>query len=240
MALNEENHQAVTIKSANRAVAQWLPDRNSNFSQAVIDFVKFLLGKTSTALPPDPTPNELSHLPDFQNHDLPPDPTPNELSQLPDVKYDDIMNDFRVFAMPLAPASPSARHSKNAHRQKDCWATTRRLFLQDLRLFGFPRATFAWELSDKSPWNQTFVVFVVKFFRRAMELDSFSKYNVNPAHDSDLICMGILERWLRGQSDQVHRQRRGQNLKLKNKRKKDKSRVRSFIDCCDFLVADCA
>lgn len=207
MTLN--SHKVVSIKSQNKSVAQWLPDCNSRFSQAVTDFGKFLLERnTSTAYPPDPTPNKLS--------------------LLPDITYNNIIHDHRVFSLLLEPASSSTMPLKSSCRQKDCWATNRHLFLQDLRIFGFPRATFAWDLSDQSPWNQTLLAVVVKFFRRATESDSFSKYAINPEHDSDLNCLGILERWLCGQSDEANRQCGNQILRPKHKKKQDKARVQDF------------
>lgn len=164
-------------------MSTWLPDRNSGSYQAVIDYVKFLLGRTSSQAA------------------YPPGPDPNELSLLPNISPELILADLIVFTLEIPPPSPSEYSIKLLPRQKPSWLPLRRLFLLDLARLTIPRATLAWQSPD-SPWNRIMLAVLQKHWRWAMAQGAFSLYTINPKYCDDVISRAVMERWLRGRMDE--------------------------------------
>ncbi|EGG09597.1 uncharacterized protein MELLADRAFT_95873 [Melampsora larici-populina 98AG31] len=191
-----------SLKAQNREVAKWLPKRNSGSYQAIIDYLKFMLGRFG------------SHTP------YPASPEPSELNLLPQVSSASILADLSVFAVDLPPPSPSNQMMKLLPRQTSCWFTYRRFFLEDLSRFGIPRATLAWESPVSSSWNQMMLVFLLKHWQWAMAQGAFSQYAPDPKYCTDAISRAVMERWIRG--------RTGEDEKYRNRKKKNQRRAAIF------------
>ncbi|EGG12101.1 uncharacterized protein MELLADRAFT_89353 [Melampsora larici-populina 98AG31] len=204
----KHNQSALSVKSQNKAVANWLPDSNSRYAQAYIDFVKYLLGRIKPKSP------------------YPEGPTASELEKLPDLSYEYIMNDQRVFNIPLQSASPTHEDPRISPRQKDCWIRYKQLFLLDLTIFGIERATLAMDQSENIPWNQTVLSFIVKHSQVARANGAFSQYLIDPKHDGDMLALGLFERWMRGRCQDIGIKTRNPAYQAKEKKKKDKAKVR--------------
>jgi hypothetical protein len=153
----------------------------------------------------------------------PPEPTTEEINQLPVLTYENVMEDQKAFSLPLEPATLSPPASRISHRQKQSWTVHRQHFLRDLEIFGIPRATLAWSLSEKAAWNQTFLFFVVKHFQRAMAAGAFSEYPMK--HHGHLITLGIFERWLRGRREEMAKKQTRSEAQIKEKKRKQRVNV---------------
>lgn len=173
-----------SLKAVNRAVADWLPDHNSGTCEAVTDFVKFLLGRLKLG------------------ESYPAPPTLNEISRLPQLSYQSILEDRRIFALELEVEDPPPAVNLPPRHQAS-WFTYRKLFIHDLCMSGIPRVTVDWKRSVYSPWNEMFLAFAVKHYRWAKQHGAFGRYPINPVYDTDIVSLGILERWLRGRSAEM-------------------------------------
>ncbi|EGG09494.1 uncharacterized protein MELLADRAFT_95983 [Melampsora larici-populina 98AG31] len=168
-----------TLKAENKEVAAWLPDRNSGSYQAIIDYMKYLLGVSTSRVP------------------YPDSPTPEELSVLPQITPESILADSTVFSLNLPPPSISKKITHRP-RQKSCWLIYKEYFLSDMSQLLIPRATLAWESRD-CRWNQIMLALLLKHWRWAQVHGAFSLYGADPKYFSDAIVRAVMERWLRGQ-----------------------------------------
>ncbi|EGG01112.1 uncharacterized protein MELLADRAFT_92742 [Melampsora larici-populina 98AG31] len=191
-----------SVKAQNREVAKWLPQRNSGSYQAIVDYLKFLLGKFNSGATYPAGAEAL------------------ELDRLPHLSLETVRADLTVFANDPPPPSPSIEKIKLLPRQDSSWFTYRSLFLQDLTRYSIPRATLAWESSVGSAWNQIMLVFLVKHWRWALAQGVFSQYSLDLRYSSEAICRAVMERWIRG--------RVGQDEKYRNRKKKNQRRATLF------------
>lgn len=187
-----------SLKAQNKEVAPWLPERNSGISQAVTDYLKFLLGRTTKREP------------------YPPTPTSTELVQLPQISTDTILTDLSVFSLDPVPAHPPTDDSTCLPRQKPCWRDFKILFVLDIDRYSVPRATLAWGSPVDCAWNQIVLIICLKHWRWAKDHNAFSSYNIDPEASSNAVVLGIMERWLRGKSNP--------NLNINDAKKNNKRR----------------
>lgn len=191
----KDNATVTTLKAQNKEVAMWLPEQNSGSYQAIIDYVKFLLGRTTEGAP------------------YPPGPDSKELDSLPQISPEYILADMTVFSLALPPPTPSKTDFKPLPRQKPCWLPDRRLLLLDLAQFRVPRATLAWGSTINSPWNHIMLPLLHKHWQWAMAHGAFSSYATSPKYSSDAVIRGVIERWLRGkrEEDESYHNRKKRN-----------------------------
>ncbi|EGG11897.1 uncharacterized protein MELLADRAFT_58967 [Melampsora larici-populina 98AG31] len=187
-----------SLKAQNREVAKWLPARNSSSYQAMVDYLKFMLGAIG--------PRAL----------YPASPDPSELRLLPQVSLETILADQSVFCGTLPPPTLSDQTENLLPRQDPCWFTYRRVFLNDLAWYRIPRATLAWESPATSSWNKTMLVFLMKHWRWANARGAFNRYSVDTKYSTDAICRAVMERWMHGRVKEDEKYR---NQKKKSQRR---------------------
>lgn len=162
-------------------MAPWLPERNSGDYQAIIDYLKYLLGRTAAGTP------------------YPPSPNPTELDQVPQISPECILADLTVFSLNPPVTDPSCDDKISLPRQKPCWVTSKALFNCDLARYRVPRMTLVWGKSDDSVWNCVVLAICLKHWLWAKEHNAFSHYSIDPKFSGNAIVLGVMERWVRGQ-----------------------------------------
>lgn len=179
---------AKTVRAQNRAVASWLPDRNSAFCQASTDFFKYLLGISPS------------------NSIYPADPTSDQIANLPDCSLEIISKDQSIFAVILPENDVPEDATIITRRGKPSWICHKRYFTLDLARNGILSAALQLSTKDKSRWNTVVLTLGVKHWKSAKEQEAFSNYAIDPQHNDELICLGVLERWLRGRQEAASKQ----------------------------------
>lgn len=166
---------ASTVKAQNRAVASWLPERNSGFCQATTDFLKYLLGVAPI------------------NSIYPPDPTDEEISRLPSYSINDIGNNLSVFSVILPENSIPMEDSLLPRRSKSCWIHHKQYFLLDLNQNGISSAKLQLKTRRPSSWNAIILTLAVKHLKWARERGAFSNYALDPRQNDELMTLAVLE-----------------------------------------------
>ncbi|EGG06004.1 uncharacterized protein MELLADRAFT_63681 [Melampsora larici-populina 98AG31] len=191
-----------SIKSLNASVASTLPSQNAAISRSLAAFTRMLLGV------------------DQSNKAYPMTPSPEELQQLANLTQPEIMMDQLVFA--LNPTSASATlNDKEMIEYKN-------RFMADLQNHNIHRFTFAWDLPDSHHWNRTMAVFVVKHWRYAREHGAFKNYGINSSHNTEMNCISLVLRWLRGRAEDI-RLNRGDTQKLLLRERARKRRTHAIV-----------
>ncbi|EGG10247.1 uncharacterized protein MELLADRAFT_60695 [Melampsora larici-populina 98AG31] len=208
-AMDNPNKQSKgSIKKQNRQVSKWIPDHNTPYCRSVTDFVKYLLGRTG--LTPYPS-----------------GPTLVEISKLPRLTSSEIIEDTSIFQTHLDTEPITVSDIKLLPRQKASWSQYRQLFFHELANYGILRATLDWKEPPESPWNSIILACVAKHYNWGLNRGVFSLYPINPRHHGNVMCLGTLERWLRGHTDEITRARKNPHISSIQKKSARRSSVSS-------------
>ncbi|WAR57085.1 hypothetical protein PtB15_8B130 [Puccinia triticina] len=136
-----------------------------------------------------------------------------------------ILEDRSVFIEPITfPTSPVYAGKKNSISTH-----YRLLFMKDLERLNLHNFSFDWTSPASSTCNNIMIQLISKHWTYASTQGAFSKYPIDPAHETPFNISGVITRWFNGKRERVRKEKNPEDAeRVKLLRKK--SRWRSNLD----------